>query len=332
MRKRSIALGIWSGASILALSLVPAGPAAADEPLNIVYTHHSSASNPFWQAVKKGFDDACAKVQANCQMIFTQTEGSVEQEVANQQAALARKPDALITTLVDNNAFVGNLKEAKAKGIIVIASNVDATEGPELELRQAFVGQNFVPAGTTLGKRMAALFPKEGPIRVLVGVNAPGQNWSEQRAKGIMNGLEEFKKANPGRQITIDRQDVSADGAVVTDRVGAYVSAHPDTTAYIETGLWHSNVARMLKDRNIPPGKILLGGFDLAAQVIEQMKAGYIQVEIDQQPYEQGFLPVMQVYLEKKIGLAPADIDSGEAVFTPEQADQLMALAKQGVR
>ena len=51
------------------------------------------------------------------------------------------------------------------------------------------------------------------------------------------------------------------------------------------------------------------------------MKAGYIQVEIDQQPYEQGFMPVMQVYLAKKVGLAPADIDTGEAVFTPEQAD-----------
>src|SRR5580704_2927051 len=205
MRKHSIALGILSAASMSALSFLLAGPAAADEKLNIVYTHHSSASNPFWQAVKKGFDDACAKIQANCQMIFTQTEGSIEQQVANQQAALARNPDALITTLVDNNAFIGNLKDAKAKGIIVIASNVDATEGPERELRQAFVGQNFVPAGTTLGRRMAALFPKEGPIRVLVGVNAPGQNWSEQRAKGIMSGLEEFKKANPNRELTIDR-------------------------------------------------------------------------------------------------------------------------------
>ena len=325
MRKSIVAAGVVSAFALFA------GAAEAD-PLNIVFTHHSSASNPFWQAVKKGFDDACAKIQANCQMIFTQTEGSVEQQVANQQAALARKPDAIITTLVDNKAFLTNLKEAKEKGIIVIASNVDATEGPELELRQAFVGQNFIPAGTTLGRRMAALFPKEGPIRVLVGVNAPGQNWSEQRAKGIMNGLEEFKKANPGREIVVDRQDVSADGAVVTDRVGAYLSAHPDTTAYIETGLWHSNVARMLKDRNIPPGKILLGGFDLAAQVIEQMKNGYIQVEIDQQPYEQGFLPVMQVYLEKNIGLAPADVDTGEAVFTPEAADSLMGLAKKGLR
>jgi simple sugar transport system substrate-binding protein len=179
---------------------------------------------------------------------------------------------------------------------------------------------------------MSALFPKEGPIRVLVGVNSPGQNWSESRAKGIMNGLEEFKKANPNREIVIDRLDVSPEGAVVADRVGAYLSAHPETTAYIDTGLWHSNVARVLKDRGIPPGKILLGGFDLAPQVIEQMKSGYIQVEIDQQPYEQGFLPVMQVYLEKKVGLAPADIDSGEAVFTPEQADQLMGWAKQGLR
>jgi simple sugar transport system substrate-binding protein len=329
MAKRYAAAAlIGAGLGVLAL----ASPACADDKLNIVFTHHSSASNPFWQAVKKGFDDACAKIQANCQMVFTQTENSIEQEVANQQAALARKPDALLTTLVDNNAFLGNLKDAKEKGVIVIATNVDATEGPELGLREAFVGQNFIPAGQTLGRRMAALFPKEGPIRVLVGVNGPGQNWSEQRAKGIMLGLEEFKKANSGREIVIDRLDVSAEGAVVADRVGAYLSAHPDTTAYIDTGLWHSYVAKTLKDRGIPPGKILLGGFDLTSQVIDGMKAGYIQVEIDQQPYEQGFLPVMQVYLQKKVGLAPADIDTGEAVFTPEQADQLMGLAKQGLR
>ena len=116
------------------------------------------------------------------------------------QAAVASKPDALITSLVDNNAFVGVLKDAKEKGITVLSSNVDATAGPELGLREAFIGQNFIPAGTTLGKRLSALFPKDGPIHVLVGVSAPGQNWAEQRAQGVMNGLEAFKKANPDRQ------------------------------------------------------------------------------------------------------------------------------------
>ena len=92
MVKRGIASQMLSGVGAAALSFASLGPAAADEKLNIVYTHHSSASNPFWQAVKKGFDDACAKIQANCQMVFTQTEGSVDQEVANQQAALAASP------------------------------------------------------------------------------------------------------------------------------------------------------------------------------------------------------------------------------------------------
>jgi simple sugar transport system substrate-binding protein len=59
-------------AGIVSAMALSAGLADAD-PLNIVFTIHSSASNPFWQAVKKGFDDACGKIQANCQMIFTQT-------------------------------------------------------------------------------------------------------------------------------------------------------------------------------------------------------------------------------------------------------------------
>jgi simple sugar transport system substrate-binding protein len=319
------------GASLIAIGLGFAIPAKADQ-LNIVFTHHSSAANPFWQAVKKGFDDACAKIQANCQMIFLQNEGSIEQQVANMQTALARKPDALITALADNKAFVNVLTDARKQGVIVIASNVDATEGPELALREAFIGQNFIPAGASLSRTLAKQFPKEGDIRVLVGVSAPGQNWAEQRAQGVMNGLEEFKKANPDRKVVIDRIDSGTDGAITADRVGAYISAHPDTTAYFDMGLWHSAVAKVLKDRNIPPGKILLGGFDLVTQVLQEMKSGYIQVEIDQQPYEQGFMPVMEVYLAKKVGLAPASIDTGEAVITPDQVDNIMALAKQGMR
>lgn len=319
-------------AGALALSLVLALSASAAESLNIVFTCHAATTNSFWQAVKLGFDDACAKVGAKGQFSFVQKDSSIEQQVANMEAVVARKPDALITSLVDNNAFVGVLKDAKEKGITVISSNVDATAGPELALREAFIGQNFIPAGTTLGKRLAALFPKEGAIHVLVGVNAPGQNWAEQRAQGVMNGLEEFKKANPDRQVTIDKIDASTELGVVSDRVGAYLTAHPDTTAYFDMGYFHVAVAKLLKDRNVPPGKVLLGGFDLVPQVLEMMKAGYIQVEIDQQPYMQGFMPVMEAYLKKNIGLAPANIDTGEAVITPDQVDSIMALSREGKR
>ncbi|MER8394214.1 sugar ABC transporter substrate-binding protein [Mesorhizobium sp. M1340] len=319
-----------------ALGAVLAGGSAigsrAQEPMNIVFTHHSSASNPFWQAVKKGFDDACAKIQANCQMVFTQTEGSIEQQSANMQAALAAKPDALITSIVDNNAFDQIIADARAAGVTVIASNVDDTEGAAGNARQAFIGQGFIPAGYELGKKMSEFFPKEGKIRALVGVSAPGQNWSEQRAAGVMKFLEEYKAANGGREVVIERLDTGTDGAVVADRVGAYLSAHPDTTVYFDTGLWHAYVAQVLIDRGVEPGKVLMGGFDIVSEVLQQMEAGYIQVQVDQQPYMQGFMPVMEAYLAKNVGLLPADIDTGKGIIVKEDVPKLKELAAKGVR
>jgi ABC-type sugar transport system substrate-binding protein len=88
------------GFGAVALSLVFAGSAFAADALNIVFTTHAAPTNAFWQAVKLGFDDACSKVGAKGQFVFTQEDGSIEQQVANMQAVVARKPDAMITSLV----------------------------------------------------------------------------------------------------------------------------------------------------------------------------------------------------------------------------------------
>ena len=110
------------------------------------------------------------------------------------------------------------------------------------------------------------------------------------------------------------------------------MSVNADTTAYFDTGFWHAGVARVLADRGIAPGKVLLGGFDLVPEVLDQMKLGYVQVQVDQQPYMQGFMPVMQVYLSKTIGLAPADIDTGQGIVTPDMVDGIMEKSKLGLR
>ncbi len=318
-------------ASATVATLVMSGAAQA-EGLNIVFTHHSSASNTFWQAVKKGFDDACEKIQANCQMIFTQTEGSIEQQAANMETALARNPDALLTSIVDDRALDDIISRAVKDGVTVMAVNVDDSEGAAGNARAAFVGQGFRPAGYSLGKAMSEHFPKEGPIKVLVGISAPGQNWSEARGGGVMDFLEDYKAENPDRDVSWERIDSGTDLAVTADRVGAYLNANPETTAYFDTGFWHAAVARVLKDRGIEPGQVLLGGFDLVPEAVQQMQAGYIQVQVDQQPYMQGFIPVMQVYLADKVGLAPADVDTGQGIVRPADADSIMELSAQGLR
>jgi simple sugar transport system substrate-binding protein len=302
------------------------------DPLKIIFTDHWSTSNNFSQAVKRGYEKACSLIQAECQMIFVQNEGSVDQQAANMQAALARKPDILITTIVDNRAFNAILQTAKADGVVVISTNVDATEQPAISLRQAFVGQGFIPAGEALALAQSKNFPATGPLDIVVGVNAPGQNWSEQRAAGIMKGLNEYKATQSGREIKITRIDAGMDPATVADRVGAYLSSNKNVTAYFDTANYDYAVAHVLQDRAIPAKQVLLAGFDLVPQALQEMKAGYVQMQVDQQPYMQGFMSVMDGYLAKTVKLSPADINTGSALVTPDMVDNVMALSKQGLR
>jgi simple sugar transport system substrate-binding protein len=318
--------------AMLALFSTVSTAALAQDPLDIVFTVHSGASNTFWQAVQKGFEDACGKIGASCQMVYLQTDGSIPEQVANMEAAIARSPDALITSIVDNTAFDEVIQRARDAGIIVIGSNVDDVEGAAGNARQAFVGQGFIPAGYGLARAQWANLPAEGPVHILVGVSGPGQNWSEQRALGITNYIDEMIAANPDRGITYEKIDSGLDLAITADRVGAYLAANPNTNAYFDTGFWHAGVAGVLRERGIEPGKVLLGGFDLVPVVLDEMDAGYIQVQVDQQPFMQGFMPVMMVFQSKTVGLSPVDINTGEALVYPKDVAAVREMSEMGLR
>jgi simple sugar transport system substrate-binding protein len=55
------------------------------------------------------------------------------------------------------------------------------------------------------------------------------------------------------------------------------------------------------------------GGFDLSEQTQKLLQEGNIDFTIDQQPYLQGFLPVLQLFLYKASGTltGPSDVDTG---------------------
>ena len=147
-------------------------------------------------------------------MIFTQT--GARRTAGRQHACFAAKPDALLTSIVDNKALDDIIKEARDAGVIVVAVNVDDTEGAKGNARQAFIGQGFVPAGYSLGKAVSDSFPATGPIKVLVGISAPGQNWSESRGAGVMKFLEEYKAAHADRAVSWERIDSGTDLATST--------------------------------------------------------------------------------------------------------------------
>lgn len=313
----------------LAISAVPA---VAQDKLTFTFLHPSNTSNVFYQAVQKGMNDACTQVGADCQMIYVQNEMDIQQELANFEAAIAQGVDGIMVTIVNNDAYDDVVQRAIDAGIPVVAVTTDDSEGADGNARLSFIGQNVGEAGYALAKDVATLFPAEGPIHVLLGVSAPGQNWAEARIAGIERYLEEYKAANADRQVTWERIDSGLDLAETGSRVAAYVQQHPETTAYFDAGFWEAGAAVALKDIGYEPGQMILAGFDTVPAALEQMKAGYIQRVVDQQPYLQGYLSALQLYLINTYQLSGWDVDTGKGIVKPDQVDAILELSQQGIR
>jgi simple sugar transport system substrate-binding protein len=304
------------------------GQGMADAKERYTYLHHSTPTNVFWQAVKRGMDDACAQVQADCQMVFLQQDGNFQEQLNNLEAAIAQKPDGIIMTFAGGEIFDEAIERAMKAGIPVIASNVDH---PKKTHRLAFVGQDLEQAGYDLAAGLAPQFPKSGPIHVLIGISGPGQVWAESRGAGIARFMDDYKKANPGRQITYEKIDSGLDLSTTGQRVAAYVQSKP-TTAYFDVGYWAAGAAVSLRDLGKKPGEILLACFDLVPVVLDEMKSGYVQLTIDQQPYLQGYIPVHELRNINKYKLGAYDVNTGKALVTPDQVDTLVKLSQEGVR
>jgi len=62
------------------------------------------------------------------------------------------------------------------------------------------------------------------------------------------------------------------------------------------------------------------------------VKAGTIAFTVDQQPYVQGFYPVVQLALYCRYGIRPASQDAGATVITREDVDKVLKLSAAGYR
>ena len=105
-----------------AAQFLPAAPAPG-KPLTFFSVIHGDVSDPFWAVYRKGLVDASKLYNVQIKDLGTQVT-SVQAEVDLFNSALAAKPDGIITTIPDPQAFEESLKRAADQHIPVIAVNV----------------------------------------------------------------------------------------------------------------------------------------------------------------------------------------------------------------
>ena len=99
-----------------------------------------------------------------------------------------------------------------------------------------------------------------------------------------------------------------------------YVSSHPDVKVVVtDHGGLTATAGTYLQAAGKKAGDIMMAGFDLSPATTDAIKAGWMNLVIDQQEWLQGYLPILQICLTKVYGFSGLDINTGGRLCRQEQ-------------
>jgi simple sugar transport system substrate-binding protein len=304
---------------LLIVPMLAVAQPPAQRPLRLVFIS-TCRDEAFFNPVKKGMADAAKLLGVQCE--FTGTPGvDLAAQAAMVRRAVADGVDGIALCIIDPKAFDGVVQEAADKGVPVVAFNVDDRNTPNARL--SGVCQNYTAAGRNVG-REALKFIAPGS-KVLLTQHDVGISALDDRLHGIQEVLEE--KGIPWKVICATNTVPRA-----TDLIAAELKADPTIKYVLATGQTDTEAAGRAIERDFAGKGYAAAGFDLSADILRLLKAEVIRFTIDQQPYTQGFYPVVQLTLLQRYGIQPSNIDAGAAVIRPQDVDRVLELSKQRYR
>jgi simple sugar transport system substrate-binding protein len=258
-------------------------------------------TNPFFVPTQYGAADACKLL--GCSYQWTGSESSnVNQMVNAVNSAITSGANGIAVALIDLHAFNAPVEAALKAGIPVVAYNADAPTNKRL----SYIGQDLEKAGEEMGARIVAAVPS-GDVALFIAT--PGSANLQPRINGALRAI----KAS-GKPITTHTVATGAAVPGELSTIEAYWVGHPSTKGmYAVDGGSTESLARVMQKFGLPAKGIKAGGFDLTEGTQKLLQEGNIEFTIDQQPYLQGFLPVLQLFMWHVSGslTGPAEVDTG---------------------
>jgi simple sugar transport system substrate-binding protein len=277
---------------------------------NFVFVNHVT-TNPFFVPTQYGIEDAQALLGTTSQ--WTGSEESVVSEMIDaMNSAISGNADGIAVSVVDPVAFNKPIQKALDNGIPVIAYNANG-KGPGTNPALAYVGQDLFLSGVEMGKRIVSLVD-EGLVALFIAT--PGQLNIQPRIDGAKQAIEDS-----GANLEIQEVTTGAEVPEERSRIEAWYNGHKDVAGmFAVDGGSTQGVAQVMEQFGLHDKGVKAGGYDLTPQTLELMGKGHIDFTIDQQPYLQGFLPVIQLYLYRISGgvTGPAETNTGLLFITPD--------------
>jgi simple sugar transport system substrate-binding protein len=304
------------GTAWIVPSLAPAGEDSPQaKPLRLIFIT-CSVEGKFFGPVRKGMSDAARMMNVTAE--FTGTEGvDVKAQADMVRQAVRDGYDGIALNLIHTEAFDEVVQEALDRGVPVVAFNVDDHATPNARL--SAVNQRLYAAGKTLARHVLPHIP-EGS-HVLMTMHDAGISSLEDRLRGEQEVL-----STKGVQWTT--RITGNDAVKGADVVSQALREHPEIRIVLGTGQSDTEAAGRAIERDFAGRGYWSAGFDLSPETLRLIKAGHIRCTIDQQPYVQGFYPVVQLTLLLRYGIRPSDIDAGAGIIDRTNVDRVLELTE----
>ncbi len=277
-------------------------------------------TNAFFTPTQYGLQDAAALLG-----LPTPTWGGSDNQVISQMVsafdtAVASKVSGIALAAISSTAFTAPVKNAMDKGIPVVTYNADGeyvNGQPQIGTnRLAYVGQSLYVSGQSMGAQIKTLVPGGGDIVIFIPQVGTGN--TQPRFDGA--------KAALGSSYTVAEIATGAEESVEPAAMKSYLLAHKSSLkgAFAVDSGDTEFLGAQLKSLNM---SIPAGGFDTTGATIPAIQSGVLDFTIYQDPYLQGFLPVLYLYLYNLSGgvLQPGDTDTGLSVITKSNVGPYVA-------
>jgi simple sugar transport system substrate-binding protein len=290
--------------------------------LRFLVISHAQASDPFWSVVKKGADQAARDMRVDVEYQAPQSDDMAAMSELID-AAVATGPDGLVVSIPDADALGPSIRAAVDSGIPVISIYAGSDVARELGVL-THVGQTEYEAGYGGGQFMAAA----GITHTLCVNQDVGNVALAQRCQGFADALERASIESEVLAVELD------DAADTQQRISAALIANPDVDGILT--LDPKAVAptlAALTEEGLAE-EVKLATFGLNAEVLAAIHDGEMLFAIDQQPYMQGYLPVVLLTLlaENLNTIANEVVMTSPGFVTQENVAKVMELFAQGTR
>jgi simple sugar transport system substrate-binding protein len=320
-RRRMMQAALATGAGAMALPAfatdalaASAGKYPAHPKWRFVFVNHVT-TNPFFVPTRYGAEDACTMTNTTYQWTGSQTAKTPEM-ISAMNTAISGKADGIAVCVVDPKAFDGPTQKALDAGIPVVAYNADGSINNK---RLAYIGQDLFNSGVEMGKRIATLVKSPGRIGLFIAT--PGQSNIQPRIDGAQSALK-------GKGYKIDVITTGAEVPAELSKIDAYYQGHKDVKGLFAVDAGSTQgIAQTMKKYKLQAAGVKGGGYDLLPITLDLIKSGDLDFTIDQQPYLQGFQPVIQLFLFKLSGglMAPSNTNTGLLFVTKDNVDPYLS-------